>query len=68
MFNGISTFMGYLMLKLSLQKNSSSTIEPIAPKSIHIFPKIIDPKVNKERMSVLISERKSEWASWGTND
>ena len=29
-FNGISNFVGYLMPKLSLLKNSSGTIQPIA--------------------------------------
>ena len=48
LFNGISTFEGYLMPKLSLSKNSSGTIQPTATdirESIS-FPNGICPKVN----------------------
>ena len=48
LFNGISTFLGYLMPKLSFSKNSCGTIKPIAGRIkwfIH-FPNGICPKVN----------------------
>ena len=52
LFNGISTFMGHLMPKPSLQKNNSETISPISKRihkggEVHIFPKGISPKVNQ---------------------
>ena len=45
---GISTFLGYLMPKLFLYKNSSSTIltHSWRDKRVHAFPKVICPKVN----------------------
>ena len=47
LFNGISTFVVYLILKLSLEKNNNHTTQPIArEKGIHSFPKCIRPKVN----------------------
>ena len=48
LFNGISTFVGYLMPNLFSKKNSSGTIQPIAgkEKGVHTFPKGICPKVN----------------------
>ena len=41
LFNGISTFVGDLIPKLSLQKNSRSTMQRIAEgnKEVHAFPK-----------------------------
>ena len=47
----ISTLVGYLMLKLSFQENSSDAIWPITwgYKKVHIFPKGISPKVNVKR-------------------
>ena len=40
LFNGISTLMGYLMPKSSIQKNSSDTIKPIAGeiRGLCIYP------------------------------
>ena len=49
LFNSISTFMGYLIPKLSLQKNSSGTIWPMTweeNKGVHAFPKSISLKVS----------------------
>ena len=49
LFNGISTFLGYLMPKLFSKKNSSGTIQPIyswEDKGVHTFPKSICPKLN----------------------
>ena len=42
LFNGISTFMVYLMPKLSLQKNSRGTIYPIAKggEEFHTFSQV----------------------------
>ena len=46
-FNGISTFLGHLILKTSFEKNSSGTIQPIAGgMCVHAFPKGICSKVN----------------------
>ena len=47
LFNGISTFAGYLMPKPSLQKDSSNTIQSIAGggEGVHIFPNV-SPKIN----------------------
>ena len=46
-FNGISTFIGYLMPKLSLKKNSSGTTYPIAWRiRVDTFPMGINMKVN----------------------
>ena len=41
LFNSISTFVGYLMPKLSFYKSSSGTIKAIAgeDKVVHTFPK-----------------------------
>ena len=38
LFNGISTYVGYLMPKPSFKKNSSGTIRPIEDKGVHAFP------------------------------
>ena len=49
LFNGISTFMDYLMQKLRLSNNSSGIIELVphrVDKMLHIFLKGISPKVN----------------------
>ena len=47
LFNGISTFMSYLMPKPSLYKNSSHTINILSrDKSIHTYPKGISSEVN----------------------
>ena len=48
LFNGILTFMGDLIPKLSLLKNSSDTIWhiPGRDKKVHNFPKGISPKMN----------------------
>ena len=48
LFNDISTLISYLILKLSLLKNKTSTIQPIAGegKRVHTFPKSITPKMN----------------------
>ena len=48
LFNGISTFVGYLMTKLFSSKNSSGTILPITGRirGFIPFPKGICPKVN----------------------
>ena len=48
LFNGISTFESYLIQKLYLQINSSSTIytHSWGNKSVHAFPKGISLKVN----------------------
>ena len=45
-FNGISTFMGYLMPRTSLQKSSNDTIQPIAEKNkrVHGFSSGISSK------------------------
>ena len=45
LFNGITTFVGYLIPKPSLQKNTSGNIQPIADKDkrVHSFPKGISP-------------------------
>ena len=46
-FNGISTFVGYLMLKPSLKKNRSHVTWPTAREIRgHSFPKCISLKVN----------------------
>ena len=37
-FNGISTFVGYLMPKPSFEKNSSVTIQPIAGRIRGLIP------------------------------
>ena len=48
MFNGISTFLGYLIPKPSFWKNSNDTIQPISGReAVHAFPEDIGPKVNK---------------------
>ena len=39
-FNGISTFIGYLMSKPSFQKYSRSTIQPIAGRIMMPFPRV----------------------------
>ena len=44
-FNGISTFVGYLMPKSPFEKNSSGNIYPIA-MGFHSIPKGICPKIN----------------------
>ena len=48
LFNGISTFISYLMSKSSLQKNSSDTLTYNwgIEGGFHIFPKGISLKVN----------------------
>ena len=48
LFNGISTFVGYLMPKPFSKKNSSGTIltHSWEDKGVHTFPKGICPKVN----------------------
>ena len=38
LFNGISTFMGYLMPKLSFLKNGSGTIQPTARRTSRFIP------------------------------
>ena len=47
-FNGISTFVDYLMPKPSFKKNNSDAIYPITGRigGVHTFPKGICPKVN----------------------
>ena len=47
-FNGISTFMGYLMSKPSFSKNSSDAIYPIAKwdERVHTFLREISSEVN----------------------
>ena len=48
LLNGVLTFLGYLMQKLSLKKNYSDAIEAITKKykGVHAFTKSISPKVN----------------------
>ena len=48
LFNGISTYVGYLMPKLFSQKNRNGTIKNHSweDKGVHTFPKGICPKVN----------------------
>ena len=48
LFNGISTFMDYLMPKPSLKKYSDDIIQPITgrDKGVHAFPLGISQKVN----------------------
>ena len=48
LFNGISTFVNYLMPKSSLEKDNSGAILSIAwrYKGVHTFPKGISPKMN----------------------
>ena len=49
LMNGISTFVGYLMLYLSVQKNTCGTILSIAGvvlKEFYSFPEGFSPKVN----------------------
>ena len=47
-FNGISIFVGYFMLKLSLNKNTCGSTKSIAWKdrTFHMFPNGISSKVN----------------------
>ena len=48
LFNDMSTFMGYLMPKSSLQKDHSGTIQSTAveDKGFQILPYSMSPKVN----------------------
>ena len=55
LFNGISTFVGYLILKIFSKKNSSCTIEHIARRIREFipFPTVFCQKVNVvERQSL----------------
>ena len=47
-FNGISTFVGYLMPKPSFEKNRSGTIQPIAERirGLILFPRAFARKMN----------------------
>ena len=48
LFNGISSLIVYLMPKLSLQKNSNDTVQPIIGeiKRVYSFPNGISPKLD----------------------
>ena len=53
LFNGISIFVGYLMLKPSLLKNSSDIIKPIAG-GINAFMPFLGYEFEKKRKSVTV--------------
>ena len=60
-FNGITAFVGYFMLNLSLQKNSSCSWEN---KGLHTFPKGISPKLSLiSRLELLITISSSSCAA-----